>query len=58
MTYLTPDQLCEMYQIKRGKLYRMTSTGSIPYFKVGNELRFDPTQVKNAFMQRVKKINI
>lgn len=52
MTYLTPDQLCQMYQIKKDKLYKMTSQKRIPFFKVGNELRFDPVQVAKTFEVR------
>lgn len=49
MTYLTPDQLCQMYQIKKDKLYKMTSQKRIPFLKVGSELRFDPTEVIKVF---------
>lgn len=58
MPYLTPDQLCQMYQIKKDKLYKMTSQKRIPFLKVGNELRFDPNEVTKAFEIRntVKRI--
>jgi len=58
MSYLTPDQLCQMFQIKKDKLYKMTSQKRIPFLKVGNELRFDPTEVTRAFEVRdtVKRI--
>ena len=49
MTYLTPDQLCQMYQIKKDKLYKMTSQKRIPFLKVGSELRFDLTEVTKVF---------
>jgi len=49
MLYLTPDQLCQMYQIKKDKLYKMTSQKRIPFLKVGNELRFDPNEVIKVF---------
>lgn len=49
MSYLTPDQLCQMLQIKKDKLYKMTSQKRIPFFKVGNELRFDPAEVTKVF---------
>jgi len=47
-----------MFQIKKDKLYKMTSQKRIPFLKVGNELRFDPTEVTRAFEVRdtVKRI--
>jgi len=58
MMYLTPDQLCQMYQIKKDKLYKMTSQKRIPFLKVGNELRFDPIEVTKVFVVKntVKRI--
>ena len=52
MLYLTPDQLCQMYQIKKDKLYKMTSQKRIPFLKVGNELRFNPDDVVRVFEVR------
>lgn len=49
MIYLTPQQVCETYQIKRDKLYKMTSQYRIPFLKIGNELRFSPQEVERAF---------
>lgn len=49
MLYLTPEQVCERYQIKKDKLYKMTSQHRIPFLKVGNELRFDDEEVRSAF---------
>lgn len=49
MSYLTPDQLCMRLQIKKDKLYKMTSQRRIPFLKVGNELRFDPDVVERVF---------
>lgn len=58
MLYLTPDQLCQMYQIKKDKLYKMTSQKRIPFLKVGNELRFNPDDVVKVFEVRdaIKRI--
>jgi excisionase family DNA binding protein len=52
--YLTPDELCEMCQIKKQKLYKMTSRRLIPFLKIGNELRFDPEEVQKTFHQNCK----
>ena len=49
MVYLTPQQVCETYQIKRDKLYKMTSQYRIPFLKIGNELRFNLQEVEKAF---------
>jgi excisionase family DNA binding protein len=38
-----------MYQIKKDKLYKMTSQKRIPFLKVGSELRFDSNEVMKAF---------
>ena len=49
MSFLTPDQVCQMFQIKRSKLYKMTSQKRIPFLKIGNELRFDQTELVKVF---------
>lgn len=49
MVYLTPQQVCATYQIKKDKLYKMTSQSRIPYLKVGNELRFNQQELEQAF---------
>ena len=54
MTYATPDQLCELFQIKKGKLYKMTSKKLIPVIKIGNELRFNIEDVKKTFQVSTK----
>jgi excisionase family DNA binding protein len=38
-----------MFQIKKDKLYKMTSQKRIPFLKVGNELRFNPDEVTRVF---------
>ncbi|MBD3262659.1 MAG: helix-turn-helix domain-containing protein [Candidatus Altiarchaeales archaeon] len=47
--YLTPGEVCEMFQIKLSKLYRMSSQHRIPHLKIGNELRFDLEELKRFF---------
>ena len=49
MVYLTPQQVCETYQIKKDKLYKMTSQYRIPFLKIGNELRFNPQEIERSF---------
>ena len=47
--YLTPKEVCEIFQIKLSKLYRMSSQHRIPCLKIGNELRFDLEELKRFF---------
>ena len=49
MNYLTPQQVCTTYEIKRDKLYKMTSQCRIPFLKIGNELRFNVEEIERAF---------
>ena len=36
---LNPDQVCKLLQIKKSRFYYMTSTGQIPFFKIGASVR-------------------
>lgn len=47
--YLTPREVCEKFQIKLSKLYRMTSQNRIPHLKIGNELRFNLEELERFF---------
>ncbi len=38
--YLTPTEACELLRISKSKMYKMTSTNSIPHYKCGKLLRF------------------
>ena len=51
MIYLTPQQVCNIYQIKKDKLYKMTSGHRIPFLKIGNELRFNPLEIERTFKE-------
>lgn len=42
---LTPDELCEVLDIKKSKLYKLTSRRIIPFLKIGRELRFQLDKV-------------
>ena len=46
---LTPEEICDVFKIKKGKLYKLTSQKLIPFLKVGRELRFDLEDVRKAF---------
>jgi len=56
MQYLTPDQICQIFQIKKDKLYKMTAQKCIPFLKVGKELRFDANEVSRAFEAKSKQL--
>lgn len=39
--YLTPEQACQLLNIKRSRLYHLTSLRRIPHLKFGTSLRFE-----------------
>lgn len=41
------DECAILTNIKKNQLYKLTSTGGIPYFKVGKHLRFDKANIIN-----------
>ncbi len=47
---LTPDEVCEVFKIKKDKLYKLTSRRLIPFLKIGRELRFDVDELRKAFV--------
>lgn len=55
MKYLKPDELCELFQIKKDKLYKLTSRKTIPFFKIGNQLRFSLDEVNKVFKVDAKE---
>ena len=48
--YVTINEICEMFQIKKSKLYKMTAQGLVPHLKIRNQLRFDPEKVEQTFI--------
>ena len=48
--YVTIDEICEIFQIKKSKLYKMTAQGLVPHLKIRNQLRFDPEKVEQTFI--------
>ena len=56
----TPEEVCDVLQIKKDKLYKLTSRKEIPFLKVGRELRFDMEEVKRTFEvnTRIRRILI
>ena len=49
MKYLTIEEICEIFQIKKAKVYKMTAQGIIPHLKIRNQLRFDLEKVEQTF---------
>lgn len=43
--YLTPTEACELLRISKSKMYKMTSSKSIPHIKIGKLLRFKPAEL-------------
>lgn len=54
--YVTIDEICEMFQIKKSKLYKMTAQGRIPHLKIGNQLRFDPEETEKSFIVKARRV--
>ncbi len=52
MSYLTPDQICDKFQIPKSTLYKLTRTNRIPFIKVGGSLRFDFIEVDKWFKRK------
>lgn len=52
MSYLTPNQICEKFQIPKSTLYKLTRTNQIPFIKVGGSLRFDLMEVDKWFKRK------
>jgi excisionase family DNA binding protein len=44
-TYLTLNEACELLRISKSKMYKMTSSKSIPHKKIGKLLRFKPAEL-------------
>jgi excisionase family DNA binding protein len=37
---LTPDQLCQLFQVKKSWLYDQVESGKLPCLRLGKQLRF------------------
>ena len=44
---LTPDQLCELLQVKKSWLYDQVEGGKFPCLKLGKQLRFRRSDVNH-----------
>lgn len=53
--YVTIDEICEMFQVKKSKLYKMTAQGLVPHLKIRNQLRFDPEKVEQEFIVKTNR---
>ena len=47
MNLLNADQVCERLQIKKSYLYHLTHHKLIPFFKIGNHVRFNPAELED-----------
>lgn len=43
---LTPDQLCELLQVKKSWLYDQVEAGRLPCLRLGKQLRFRRSDVQ------------
>jgi excisionase family DNA binding protein len=39
--FMTPDQVCEWFQVKKDWLYDVTQRGEIPHVRIGRQLRYN-----------------
>ncbi|HAZ10803.1 MAG TPA: DNA-binding protein [Candidatus Omnitrophica bacterium] len=51
---LTPEEVCERYNIKRSTLYQWTSKDFIPYIKIGGLNRFREEDLERWEINTVK----
>lgn len=53
----TIDQVCEHYQLKKSKVYKMVEDGRIGCKRIGRELRFDIEKLDKEFEVKAVGIN-
>lgn len=46
LSLLTPAQVCELLQVKRGWLYDEVQAGRLPAVRLGRQLRFTPQDLR------------
>ena len=51
---LTIDELCKNLNVKKSYIYNLTFSKQIPFFKLGNLLRFKSSDIEN-WLHRQKK---
>jgi len=48
---LTLDELCDLFQVQPSWIYWQVKSGTIPYFKLGKYLRFDPDEISEWWQE-------
>jgi excisionase family DNA binding protein len=46
LSLLTPDQVCELLQVKKDWLYDEVQRGRMPHVRLGRRLRFTPENLR------------
>jgi len=54
-TFLTIDELAILIKTPKNTIYKWTSLGEIPSYKIGRKLLFNPSEI-NKWMKRKKTV--
>jgi excisionase family DNA binding protein len=46
LTLLTPDQVCELLQMKSDWVYDQCAAGKLPHLRLGRSIRFRPLELQ------------
>jgi excisionase family DNA binding protein len=49
---ITKDEVCEFLKISKSKIDIMMKENSIPYYKIGKNVRFDFDDLKNWLVEK------
>jgi excisionase family DNA binding protein len=48
---LTPDQVCDLLQVRKSWLYDQVEAGRLPHLRLGKQLRFRPREIADYLGQ-------
>lgn len=54
--FLDVHGLCEMFLLSREFVYKAATKGTLPCYRFGRALRFDPNEVREWMRQPTKKL--
>ena len=50
--FLKIDELCKILKVKKSYIYNLTFSKQIPFYKIGNLLRFKHSEIEKWLSQR------
>ena len=53
---LTVHEVAEFFSVSDMTIYRLATTGSIPSFRIGNSIRFDPKAVAGWLRRQMRSL--